>query len=434
MPIWYQMSRNALLLLQSLCGVIIFAYPLARRKNFVMRMILGTALGVAICFVCQRLIYTREFTMQGTARRFAVMMTVYVLLFGLTWFCYEESVWTALFVASSGYIAQDVAGSVKQLAKGIKLISMWANHPVMIVVVDILCYGSIYLILYVLFRPFVRRRDENFDNKIKGLFSAVVLILCIGMARLTQDNPYRSEITISAESIYQILCDIMILILQFGVMEQARMEHSMDAMRELMHEQYVQYQTSKESVELVNEKYHDLKKMLREFRGHVPAEQLNELEQSLTQYDAKITTGNEVLDVLLTEKRIICMQQNIQLTCFVGGVDLSFVKEFDLYTLFGNALSNAIESVSVLSQGRERFITMTAKEKGGIVTIHMENPCEGGIEFEDGLPKSKRDARYHGFGMRSMERTAEQYGGSMTARQSGDMFYLDIILIREISS
>lgn len=46
-----------------------------------------------------------------------------------------------------------------------------------------------------------------------------------------------------------------------------------------------------------------------------------------------------------------------------------------------------------------------------MVTIHAENPCVGTVEFRDGLPKSHRDPNYHGFGMRSMERIAEKYGG-----------------------
>lgn len=184
----------------------------------------------------------------------------------------------------------------------------------------------------------------------------------------------------------------------------------------------------KNSMELVNEKYHDLKAMLRGFRGQIPAEQMKHLEQEVNNYDFYVHTGNTALDVLLSEYRARCTAQNIQLTCYVGGTDLNFVEELDLYSLFSNILNNAVEAVSQLPPEQERFITLTARRENNIVTIHAENPCIGTVEFRDGLPQSQRDPDYHGFGMRSMERVAEKYGGSLIAKQSGDIFYLDIIL------
>lgn len=132
--------------------------------------------------------------------------------------------------------------------------------------------------------------------------------------------------------------------------------------------------------------------------------------------------------MLLSDKRTLCIQRGIQLTCYVGGAALDFVEELDLYSLFGNLLNNAIEAVSQLPPEQERFITLTARREDSMVTIHAENPCVGTVEFRDGLPKSHRDPNYHGFGMRSMERIAEKYGGSLVAKQVGDVFCLDIIL------
>ena len=181
-------------------------------------------------------------------------------------------------------------------------------------------------------------------------------------------------------------------------------------------------------MQLVNEKYHDLKQLLQGFHGQVPEYQIQKLEKQLVGYEAAVRTGNDVLDVLLSDKRALCIQQDIQLTCYVGGAELGFVEELDLYSLFGNILNNAIEAVSQLPPEQERFITLTARREDSMVTIHAENPCVGTVEFRDGLPKSHRDPNYHGFGMRSMERIAEKYGGSLVAKQVGDIFCLDIIL------
>ena len=79
------------------------------------------------------------------------------------------------------------------------------------------------------------------------------------MARLTQDNPDRNQQAVIAEALFQIVIDVLVIALQFGVMEQARLASNMETMRELVHTQRVQYEASKESAQLINEKYHDLR-------------------------------------------------------------------------------------------------------------------------------------------------------------------------------
>lgn len=431
MPIWYQTIRSPLLLFQSLVGMMIFAYPLQKRSYYALRLVGAFAACAAVCELTMLRLYNQEQTIVGGAGRFGTMLVVYLSLIVIAAAAYKESVFTALFVASSGYAAQDIGGALKQMAKLTAAGNALTNHNFGVLALDLLCYGSAFLLLWVVFSPYVRKRDENFDNRLKALFSFFVMLLCIGMARITQDIPARAPVTAFAECVYEITCNVLILILQFGVMENAKITREADSMRELVHQQHIQYTASKESMQLVNEKYHDLKRLLQSFQGNVSPAQIKKLEHSIDAYDAQVHTGNDVLDVLLTEKRTLCTQRNIQLTCYAGGADLGFVEELDLYALFSNALNNAIEAVCAMPETEERFITMTAQREGNMLTIHVENPCTGAITFEDGLPQSKRDPRYHGFGMKSMERTAEKYGGSVSARQAGAMFYLDILLFDE---
>lgn len=426
MPLWYQSIRIPLLFLQSILGTLIFSEALNRKQHFPLRAITVTV----FCFLClwpTQFFYQTEQTLLYTFVRVGLHILCYLCVIGTVCFCYEESIWTVLLISSSGYIAQDLCRSLKTALKAIPALFAVAKHPIGVLFIDLFCYGGGFLLLAFLLRPYLRRRDL-LDDKFKALFSFFVLLLCIGMARITQDNRQRNEIAILSESIYQMLCDIFLLLLQFGVMEQRQMRQNVDTMKELLHEQYVQFETSKEKTQLVNEKYHDLKQLLQGFHGKVPAAQMQKLEKELDGYEAISHTGNEILDVILSDKRTLCAQRDIQLTCYVGSADLSFVEELDLYSLFNNILNNAVEAVSQLPPEQERFITLTAHRENNIVTIHAENPCIGTVEFRDGLPQSRRDPDYHGFGMRSMERVAEKYGGSLIAKQSGDVFYLDIIL------
>ena len=73
---------------------------------------------------------------------------------------------------------------------------------------------------------------------------------------------------------------------------------------------------------------------------------------------------------------------------------------------------------------------MTMKSSAGMMTLHVENPYGGKLVMEENLPKSQRDERYHGFGMKSMERICEKYGGTLAVRAENGLFALDALLLK----
>jgi len=429
MPLWYQQSRSALLLVQTVIGLLLVAYPIKRRRGFLLRLLCATAAGAALQYVVGKRLYVVGSTPYAMLTHALVSLIVYLTVIAITWFCYEETIWTVLFVAATGYIFQDIAGSVKTLIRMNGAVDLFARQAWGVLGLDVMCYGAVYTLLFFALRPVLKNRDGNFDNKIKAIFSVGVLILCIGMARLSQDNPERNTMAVVAEELFRLTIDLLVIALQFGLMERARLASNMETMRELVHQQRVQYEASKESAQLINEKYHDLKHLLKSFRGTVPQEQLDRLKQSIAAYERPANSGNEVLDVLLAEKIGLCQQRNIVLTCNLGQTDFSFVEELDLYSLFQNALTNAINAVSELPEDTERFISLSAARDGNMLTVHMENPCREDISFVDGLPQTREDPDWHGFGMKSMTRVAEKYGGMLTVEQRGRLFLLDILLL-----
>lgn len=117
MPSWYASVRLPLLFLQAVVGMQLFAYPLARRRHFLPRAAGGLVAALFVAWLCSGFWQLRENSLPGIAGRVFSMMAVYFLLILFAWLCYEESFWTALFVASSGYIAQDIAGSLKTILR-----------------------------------------------------------------------------------------------------------------------------------------------------------------------------------------------------------------------------------------------------------------------------------------------------------------------------
>ena len=125
-----------------------------------------------------------------------------------------------------------------------------------------------------------------------------------------------------------------------------------------MRRQYEQYNLSKENIEIINRKYHDLKHQIAVVRAERNSDKreqyLQEMENDIKMYEAQNKTGNKVLDTILTGKHLYCVQHEINFTCVADGMLLDFMNLMDICTIFGNALDNAIECVEKIGDKSKR--------------------------------------------------------------------------------
>ena len=70
------------------------------------------------------------------------------------------------------------------------------------------------------------------------------------------------------------------------------------------------------------------------------------MSRCLDTYDSSFNTGNKSLDVVLTEKKLLCDNKGIKFFCMADGKLLNGIKVSDIYSLFGNAIDNAIECLA----------------------------------------------------------------------------------------
>ncbi len=153
------------------------------------------------------------------------------------------------------------------------------------------------------------------------------------------------------------------------------------------------------------------------------------MEEIISIYDSTVKTGNKAVDVILTEKSLLCNKADIKLTCVVDGKQFSFMSESDIYSLFGNILDNAIEAANCLEKDR-RVIGVTAKRTHDFLTVNAHNYYDGNLVFADGLPvTTKKDKLYHGFGMKSVRMICEKYGGNLSVGCKDGIFTLKILFV-----
>ena len=215
------------------------------------------------------------------------------------------------------------------------------------------------------------------------------------------------------------------------LLKDARLALERDALQKLTQLQYQSYQISRENIEIVNEKYHDLKHQIQALREEGGSEEtaraLKRLEDEVKDYEGIVHSQNRYLDAILTAKKIQCEKSGIDLRLMVDGESLSFLEKMDLCALFGNLMDNAIEATS--KEKGQKIIRLQVMREGSFVRIWEENSCAMPVDCQDGLPRtSKRDKNLHGFGMKSMKRTAERYQGSFLTQWERGYFRVMILL------
>lgn len=263
------------------------------------------------------------------------------------------------------------------------------------------------------------------------VFQAIFEVLCW---LLISDMDVGSTSVLYPVSIWlaQCYCATM-LYFQYTLFSKSAMKKELEILNGLWHQKEEQYQLSKETIAIINRKCHDMRHQIAAVRAMAGSEAqeryLREAEESVGIYDAIFQTGNEVLDTVLTEKSLYCGANGIRLGCVADGKQLAFMDPVDIYAILGNALDNAIESVQGLSGPERRMIDVLICREKMFTVLQVVNPMEGTLSFRGGLPLSTkpRDG-CHGFGLKSIRHSVEQYGGFTTVNTENGYFCLKILI------
>lgn len=299
-------------------------------------------------------------------------------------------------------------------------------------------YGVLFLVIWLLERRHVP--DEGKLNiRQTELWSTVFIGAAVfGISNLsfvTSRTPFSGQYT---QEIFNIrtLVDLggfSILYAYHIQLNELRIRHELKAVNNILQNQYVQYQQSKESIEIINYKYHDLKNQIIALRAEEDVEKRNafltQMENEIKTYEAQNKTGNQVLDTVLTSKNIYCIKNGITLTCVADGTLLDGMDVIDICTIFGNALDNAIEYVQQIGDEEKRLIHVSVFSQKGFLMIRFENYFEGKLKLEGDLPTTtKLDTYNHGYGLKSIRYTVHKYNGVVNIEQKDNWFELIILM------
>ena len=366
------------------------------------------------------------------------MMVIVGLLFGYIYICNDFSLREAGFYCVKAFINGEFAASMCwQIYYYLRYVRGMDGEHWRWVELG-LVYAVIFAILTLIELNLKKDLEELHITRRELLVVIIIAASVFAMSNLSylDQNGLFSGSFVMDIFIIRTLVDlsgIAVLYAYHIQVKEVQIRFEKDALHNIMEMQYKNYQLSKENIDMVNQKYHDLKHQInilktQSYTGKSTS-YLEKMEREIRVYETQNKTGNQILDAVLTNKAMICQNKEIELKFIVDGEALSFMDDMDVSALFGNMLDNAIESAEKQQEKQKRLIWLYVTREKQFVRIRTENYCDEKIHFKNGMPVTmKKDRRLHGYGMKSIKSTVEKYHGSVVAAQENNWFELKILL------
>lgn len=404
-----------------------FCLPLRRRENFKVRLALSL-----LPLLLLPPLYSLWFRVFSSDEQWIAAPLVFVisilLLAGLVAFCVETdwsgAVYCAVWCAISAQLISELWNvGVWFLRERSLRMGIWMRHSAaQLLIVMLFTAGCCIGIRFTIARsmPF----HKMYHVGPRQMSSALILGLMFTwmfVFLMSKNRAGEPLSTVGIEIVCQFYC-LTLMYLQTELFKKSAMQKEMDTLNLLYDRQRQQYQIARQNVQIINRRCHELKVQIADLRrmGADAALQksLDEAETAARLYDAGANTGNEVLDVVLTEKTLLCESRMIQLNAVADGSCLRHFEPSDLYALFANALDHAIESAVHIQQQDRRVIDLLVCVRQNFVVINVISP-EREVQMGD-----NRTLNYE---IKVIKRIVQKYKGTLTTETRSGFFAIKII-------
>ena len=393
-----------------------------RRKFFVVRILCSVA--AAVCL--------SQFMPVPAPFSFFVY---YLAINLIVWICFDCNWKHVLFSATCAYCVQHMTSKMAYL-----LMVFWGQFRPAFVAdhYGLLSLGMLLLtnatvcipIDLIWTRRVIRNRELQFDNFKTLIYAAVFIVCAVFLSFYTEraldaGSPRFAVGYICLNGLCALLA-WMVLMVNFANCRGELLIEEKRILEQLLKKDKQQYEAAKQNMERINIRYHDLKK--RRIMA-MSAEEAQKVDEELKNLHKLYYTGNEVVDITLSEKAELCAQAGIQFICSADGSRLNGIKPYHIYSLLGNAIDNAIESLRSVEDEDKKVIRLEIFGRGNMSVIRIANYLANPPKMVDGMPvTTKPDKENHGFGLKSIKNIAEEYGGMVRIRTDNHEFMLVVAI------
>lgn len=353
---------------------------------------------------------------------------------------FHTNIWKSIYYSVFGYM---VVMSVQLLGSIIDfIIFQYIFHIILTfdqeAILYILEIGMLF-IFYMIIR-YKNKIQYEIDDKDWPLFAVLAIIVCAYFYYIQNVVPYidpeNSIMYVSMDYIQLgFMVGIFFLFGRYHIILGKKSQELLNTQLKLQSEEFqLKLRDELTHANTENKKLrHDLKHHFTVLQRKIKEdpEYAMEYVKQLSDHVEIVTyanTNNEILNYILNTKAAIAHQMDIPFEYKISD-SLIFINDFDLISILGNALDNAIEAQQFV---KEAWIHMEIDSYEDTVIIKIENPCDSArIKWNDDiLSTSKRDKDKHGYGLKNIKEQCEKYQGSLEINIENSIFQLILSFLK----
>ena len=296
----------------------------------------------------------------------------------------------------------------------------------------------IFIATSVLYKYFKSYKYINKKHFIAIFFPICVNILSLSIVLVNKTNKvlgndFINDFSVFFMGILMIFSNILMIFLFRKITRDNRIYIENKLMKEKMDMEYKYYMKVKENQDRVRQMYHDMKNHMACMQnlsntGEGLNEYITEINTEIENCESCFNTGNLILDIVLNEKKGICLGKEIKFNAYIEFKKCGFIKVNDVCTIFSNLIDNAIEACDKLQE--DKYISL----KGSYINenffvMKIENSKCNTIDIKGGnLITDKEDKLTHGIGFENVKRTIYSYDGEVDIKYDDKKFIVKILI------
>ena len=188
----------------------------------------------------------------------------------------------------------------------------------------------------------------------------------------------------------------------------------------------------------MEQKLEDSRKTVHDMKNHLQAmERLyqtgeaekgrqygDDLRKLLNSFSQDYYTDNRVLNIVINDKAERGRMSGVPVDCALNQIDLSFMKEMDITTIFANLLDNAIEAAC---ESGEPWTKLKADNVRDFIVISVENSMKKSLALNESRMKSSKEG-HQGYGLKNVKRVLEKYNGHLRIETGENTFKVSLFI------
>ena len=287
---------------------------------------------------------------------------------------------------------------------------------------------------------FFQKQKIPFSYRRKYIFLTILPIINILIIYIILVLPTNNQITrhliIILMAIISEIFNLAVLYFFENISNSLQLENEITLMQQRTDMQYNYYQQLEIEYKKSQNIMHDIKNHIKVLErlyqsgqnaeGLEYAERISEIVEGL---GMKFKSNNRILNIIVNEKIRICKDGHIDFTYLVENIDLSFISDMDVTTIFANLLDNAIEACNKIVDETKQ-ITLRVYQFNNMIIINLINSIDNApVQDEGKLISSKKN--HKAIGLSNVSAAVEKYDGDINIEIEQKNFSVSIMIPKQ---